>query len=121
MVEGTLSLDKFTYYVLQDAIYLTDFSYCLNRMSEKAPNEAHKRRLKEMALGAEECEKDLHRSFFKMFNIDNENVQPMPNTVLYTSYMIRVVETRPYEEGLAVCCLVLGIHARGETDAPIER
>jgi thiaminase/transcriptional activator TenA len=102
MVEGSLSLDKFTYYVLQDAIYLTDFSFCLSRLSEKAPNEAHRKRLKEMAIGADECEKELHRSFFKTFNIDDQNVQPMPNTVLYTSYMIRVVETRPYEEGLAV-------------------
>ena len=102
MVHGTLSQDKFIYYVLQDALYLTDFSDCLFRLSKKAPSPIHQKRLAELAKGAEEDEKELHRSFFQKWNIDDDKVEPMPNTVLYTSYMMKVVATRPYAEGLAV-------------------
>ena len=102
MVDGTLSQDKFIYYVLQDALYLTEFADNLSRLSQKAPNPIHKERLAKLAKGAEEDEKELHRSFFQKWNIDDENVHPMPNTVLYTSYMTKVVATRPYAEGLAV-------------------
>lgn len=106
MVDGTLDLENFQYYVVQDALYLTDFADCLNRLGNKmmecGGNEEISKRLHQFAVGAEECEKDLHRSFFKNFNIDAANAKPMPNTLLYTSYMTRIVSTRPIEEGLAV-------------------
>lgn len=91
------------YYVLQDAIYLTDFADCLDRLSKKSTDPVHAKRLKELALGAEEDEKELHRSFFKKWEIDDEGgVRAMPNTLLYTSYMLRVVSLNSYAEGLAV-------------------
>lgn len=103
MVDGTLSKEKFVYYVLQDAIYLTDFADCLDRLSKKSTDPVHAKRLKELALGAEEDEKELHRSFFKKWEIDDEGgVRAMPNTLLYTSYMLRVVSLNSYAEGLAV-------------------
>lgn len=103
MVDGTLSKEKFVYYVLQDALYLTDFADCLDQLSQKSLNPTHSKRLKELAKGAEEDEKELHRSFLKKWEIDDEGgVKAMPNTLLYTSYMLRVVSQRPYAEGLAV-------------------
>ncbi|KAL9188104.1 hypothetical protein ACHAXT_006482 [Thalassiosira profunda] len=105
MVDGTLSLDSFQYYVVQDALYLTDFANCLNmlggRLAEAGDAEASTR-LHQLATGAEEDEKELHRSFFTKWNIDDSDAEAMPNTLLYTSYMLRVVATRPIEEGLAV-------------------
>lgn len=97
-----LSSCRFIYYVLQDCLYLTDFADCLHKLSLKAPNAAHKKRLAELAIGAENDEKELHRSFFTKWGIDDSHVEAMPNTLLYTSYMLRVVSTRPYAEGLAV-------------------
>ena len=103
MVDGTLSKEKFVYYVKQDAIYLNDYAECLSRLSEKCPNQTHAKRLKEMAKGAEKDEKDMHRSFFKKWKInDDEEVKAMPNTLLYTSYILRIVSLKPYAEGLAV-------------------
>lgn len=105
MVDGTLDLENFRYYVIQDALYLTDFADCLNRLGDKVMasdgNEEVSKRLHQFAVGAEEAEKDLHRSFFKQWNIDATNAKPMPNTLLYTSYMTSVVATRPIAEGLA--------------------
>ena len=130
MVDGTLSKDKFIYYVIQDALYLTDFADCLKRLGDSLPtntsdsnsnsnsnsNAADKERLYSLAKGAEEDEKELHRSFFTKWGIssttntntntnDSDNTveaEAMPKTLLYTSYMLRVVTTRPYVEGLAV-------------------
>lgn len=104
MVDGTLTNDKFQYYVLQDALYLTDFADCLRRLGEASPIPCNQEKLFALAKGAEEDEKELHRSFFQKWNIqeDGGNVEAMPNTVLYTSYALRVVTTCSHEEGLAV-------------------
>lgn len=58
--------------------------------------------VKQLAIGNEESEKELHRSFFTQWDIDDSDATSMPNTLLYTSYMMRVVSTRPYAEGMAV-------------------
>uniref|UniRef100_A0A7S4I7B7 Thiaminase-2/PQQC domain-containing protein n=1 Tax=Odontella aurita TaxID=265563 RepID=A0A7S4I7B7_9STRA len=102
MVDGSLDLEKFRYYVVQDALYLTDFAYCLRKLGSNAEIESDAKRLKELATGAEEAEMDLHRSFFKKWDIDATGAESMPNTLLYTSYMIRIVETGCHAEGLAV-------------------
>ena len=103
MVDGTLSLPPFQYYVLQDALYLHDFADCLRRLG-RTPNisQADALRLEAFAKGAEEAELSLHNSFFREWNIDATGVQQMPNTLLYTSYMKQIVVTRSYAEGLAV-------------------
>jgi len=103
MVDGTLCEKNFQYYAIQDALYLVDFAKCLTVLAEKPDiSEADSTRLKEFADGAEQCEMELHRSFFKKWNIDALGAVQMPNTLLYTSYILRIVSTRPFEEGLAV-------------------
>mmetsp|Transcript_4886 Transcript_4886/g.6338 ORF Transcript_4886/g.6338 Transcript_4886/m.6338 type:complete len:247 (+) Transcript_4886:117-857(+) len=114
MVNGTLDMESFRYYVIQDALYLDDFGDCLHRLaSHKDIPAAESEQLHEFAVGAEMAEKDLHNSFFKQWNIlpkdnshngssGNSDVdQQMPNTLLYTSFLHRVVATRPHAEGLA--------------------
>jgi thiaminase/transcriptional activator TenA len=103
MVDGTLNIDSFRYYVVQDALYLADFASCLRRLSEnEGVSDEDSARLKAFARGAEEAEMALHDSFFKQWNISAEGVEQMPNCLLYTSYMERIVSTRPHAEGLAV-------------------
>eukprot|EP00573_Skeletonema_grethae_P005027 CAMPEP_0201693634 /NCGR_PEP_ID=MMETSP0578-20130828/6172_1 /ASSEMBLY_ACC=CAM_ASM_000663 /TAXON_ID=267565 /ORGANISM="Skeletonema grethea, Strain CCMP 1804" /LENGTH=228 /DNA_ID=CAMNT_0048179197 /DNA_START=8 /DNA_END=691 /DNA_ORIENTATION=- len=111
MVDGTLRQDSFRYYAIQDALFLTDFASCLDLLAAKmnvemsdddTTKEASIKRVKDLAVGIEEAEKDLHRSFFAQWDIDATDATSMPNTLLYTSYMLRVVSTRPYAEGLAV-------------------
>ena len=67
MVDGTLSLENFQYYVIQDALYLTDFAACLRFLGDKmaAVNEEVSKRLHRFAVAVEEDEKELHRNFFK--------------------------------------------------------
>ena len=109
MVDGTLQSENFKYYVKQDALYLHDFADCLFRLSKTAPNAQYSKRLEEFAIGARESELSLHLSFFKEWNIVDESdandvmlKEQMPNCLLYTSYMKRVVMTESHEHGLAV-------------------
>ena len=102
MVDGTLDMESFRYYVVQDALYLADFADCLRRLASGADNVNDSKRLEAFANGAEEAEMELHNSFFTEWNISAEGVDQMPNSLLYTSYMKRIVATRCHAEGLAV-------------------
>eukprot|EP00548_Thalassiothrix_antarctica_P013044 CAMPEP_0194176898 /NCGR_PEP_ID=MMETSP0154-20130528/10771_1 /TAXON_ID=1049557 /ORGANISM="Thalassiothrix antarctica, Strain L6-D1" /LENGTH=249 /DNA_ID=CAMNT_0038891283 /DNA_START=40 /DNA_END=785 /DNA_ORIENTATION=- len=108
MVDGTLEEDNFQYYVIQDTLYLKDYADCLRRVADKAPTPEDKKRLYDYATGASECELALHNSFFKEWKIDapdcsnDDPKQQMPNCLLYTSYLKRVVATESYAQGLAV-------------------
>lgn len=103
MVDGTLDMESFRYYVVQDALYLADFADCLRRLaSNKGVSKSDSERLNSFAKGAEEAEMQLHRSFFVQWDISSEGVEQMPNSLLYTSYMKRIVATGCHAEGLAV-------------------
>jgi thiaminase (transcriptional activator TenA) len=113
MVDGTLTMKQFQYYVLQDTLYLHDFADCLRLLSrDRNANHTDSQRLEAFAKGAEEAEMSLHHTFCREWNIDvsklsdgdgdGNGLQQMPNTLLYTSYMKQIVATRSYAEGLAV-------------------
>jgi thiaminase (transcriptional activator TenA) len=124
MVDGSLPKEPFQYYVIQDALYLKDFAFCLRYLGEKRRSmktetenfDVDADRLLAFAHGAEEAEMSLHNSFFKQWKIDmssnSSNIHPqMPHTLLYTSYMIQVITTRPYAEGLAVLLPCFWVYA----------
>lgn len=103
MVDGTLSSESFQYYVIQDALYLQDFADCLRRLARNSGvSKDDANRLDAFAKGAEEAELSLHNSFFKEWKISAVGVEQMPNCLLYTSYMKRIVTTRSHAQGLAV-------------------
>ncbi|OEU06865.1 heme oxygenase-like protein [Fragilariopsis cylindrus CCMP1102] len=106
MVDGTLEENNFRYYVQQDVLYLKDFIYCLRQLSlKKASTTKDKKLLCDLADGAEEVEIALHQSYIKQWNTNGEQQEQeqMPNTLLYTSYMRRIIDgsDTTYGEGLA--------------------
>ena len=103
MVDGTLAEENFRYYVIQDALYLTDYAECFRILARKSGiSQSDSDRLMAFAKGAEEDEKELHRSFFKDWKITGaDEAKAMPNTLLYTSYLLQVCSTRSHAEGLA--------------------
>jgi thiaminase/transcriptional activator TenA len=103
MVDGTLAEENFRYYVIQDALYLTDYAECFRILARNSGiSQSDSDRLMAFAKGAEEDEKELHRSFFKDWKITGaDEAKAMPNTLLYTSYLLQVCSTRSHAEGLA--------------------
>ena len=104
MVDGSLAQDNFKYYVIQDALYLTDYAECFRILARNAGvSQTDSERLMAFAKGAEEDEKELHKSFFRDWDITGaDEARSMPHTLLYTSYLLQVCSTRPHAEGLAV-------------------
>jgi len=93
-------------------LYLKDFADALRILSQnKGISQADSDRLEQFAKGAAEAELSLHNSFFKQWDISGEGVEQMPNTLLYTSYIKRVVATRPHAEGLAVLLPCFWVYA----------
>lgn len=116
MVDGSLAEPNFRYYVVQDALYLKDFATCLRKLGQtEGIPENESKQLEGFAISAEEAELSLHNSFFKQWNIE-ATAEQMPHTLLYTSYMERIVATRPYAEGLAVLlpCFWVYMHVGNE-------
>jgi thiaminase/transcriptional activator TenA len=103
MVDGTLTKGSFQHYAVQDAMYLRDFADCLRRLARNPGlSDADSKRLDGFAKSTEEFEMDLHDSFFTKWNISAEGSEQMPNCLLYTSYMKRIVVTKSHAQGLAV-------------------
>jgi thiaminase/transcriptional activator TenA len=106
MVDGTLEQDNFRYYVVQDALYLADFSDCLRRLSVSAGSKEDSEALEARAKGCEEAEMELHNNFMVAWDISctaqGVQVEQMPNCLLYTSYLKRIVATKSHAHGLAV-------------------
>ena len=127
MVDGTLAEENFRHYVIQDALYLTDYAECFRILARNSGvSQSDSDRLMAFAKGAEEDEKELHRSFFKDWKITGaDEAKAMPNTLLYTSYLLQVCSTRSHAEGLAAMlpCMWIYWHVgkcmlqlRGELD-----
>src|SRR6266704_241414 len=60
---GTLLMNRFTYFILQDYVYLLDFAQVLCHAGSKSPNLETLELFARHALGAIEVERSFHESF----------------------------------------------------------
>jgi thiaminase (transcriptional activator TenA) len=104
LAAGTLSRERFTFYMLQDAHYLTVFARALAVTAARAPtNDA----LIQFAGSAREAivvERGLHEGFFAQFGIspaDAAATEPSPTCSHYTSYLLATAHNAPYEVSVA--------------------
>ncbi len=103
LTDGTLDEEAFRFYVIQDALYLRDFARGLAIIGAKAPEDDWLIMFCEHAKTAIVVERSLHESFFREWNLTDEQVYstPMaPTNLLYTSYLLRVAYERPFHEGI---------------------
>lgn len=103
LTDGSLDEGAFQFYAIQDALYLREFSRGLSILAAKAPEAEAAILFNDSAKNAIVVERALHGSFFAQWGLAPEAVlaSPMaPNTVLYTSYLLRIAYERPFHEGL---------------------
>ena len=103
LTDGSLSLDAFRFYAIQDALYLRDFSRGLSLLAAKTNDDQTSIMFNDHAKNAIVVERALHGSFFAEWNLTPQHVDatPMaPNNVLYTSYLLRTAYDRPFHEAL---------------------
>lgn len=92
LTNGTLSFDRFRYYVLQDSYYLSHFARVQSLGGAKADDLETTNRLAVHAQGTYQAEMGLHETFAKELGISEEEkavFQPSPTAYAYTSHLYR--------------------------------
>jgi thiaminase (transcriptional activator TenA) len=103
LTTGSLERDAFRFYVVQDALYLSDYARALALCAAKAPHEQAIKMFCEHAAGAIAVERQLHEGFFADFGMSEEQVRATemaPTNLAYTSYLLAVAYGRSFTEAL---------------------
>ncbi|MDG6995319.1 MAG: thiaminase II [Nitrososphaerota archaeon] len=104
LTSGKLQTNRFKEYVIQDSLYLYDFSKSLQLLTNTAPRQAWKNKFAIDSRIALEVERSLHESFFSYWRFDKvalERRKKNPSNTAYTSYILATTATRPFHEGVA--------------------
>lgn len=115
LTDGTLSADKFAYYVVQDAHYLRDYARALAITGARADTDQQIVQFCQDAAGAIVVERSLHEGFLAGFGLSAEQAaaEPVsPTTLAYTSYLLRVAHQGSYAEAVATVLPCYWIYAR---------
>ncbi|HEX2828171.1 MAG TPA: thiaminase II [Burkholderiales bacterium] len=104
LTDGSLPLESFEFYAVQDALYLREFARSLAIAAAHAPKDDWIVMLSDHAAGALRVERTLHEGFFQEFGLTPEDVfnTPLaPTSLAYTHYLLAVAHGRPFHEALA--------------------
>src|SRR3954454_14859283 len=102
LAAGTLRPDRFQFYVRQDALYLEQYARILALTGARGPDGPTLRLFAESALEAVSVEQALHGAYFQQFGIDPaEPMEPSPDCLGYTSFLLATAYHEPWEVLLA--------------------
>ncbi|MDI3316316.1 MAG: thiaminase II [Bacillota bacterium] len=132
LAEGSLSRERFLFFVIQDALYLREYARALSLAAAKAPDEPSIALFARSAIDVVEGERQLHDFYFRAFGLTPEQVAatpPAPTNLLYTRYLISVAYERPFHEVMGALLPCFWIYqrtgeellARGSPDALYRR
>ena len=100
LAAGTLPRDRFQHYIVQDALYLGQFSRALAIAAAKAPDTGTLQSFGQSALGAVAVERALHEQYLRAFGVDPASLagaEPAPDCLAYTSFLIAAAYHGPWE------------------------
>ena len=100
LTKGTLSKEKFQFYIQQDSIYLIDFARALAITASRANNPEDLVLLLDFSKGAVIAERELHKFYLDLYKI-NLNIEKAPGCFAYTHFLISIATNASYEEALA--------------------
>ena len=100
LAAGSLARERFQTYIIQDALYLGQFSRALAIAAAKAPDAATLQSFAQSALGAAAVEKALHERYLLAFGIDPAGLaeaEPSPDCLAYTNFLLAAAYHEPWE------------------------
>lgn len=100
LAEGTLPIEKFTFYIAQDAHYLMEFGRALAIIGGKMVKPEYMLAFSNFASGAVVVERALHSHYFNVFGV-KESVHPSPACMLYTQFLLSKASLANVEESVA--------------------
>ena len=101
LANGTLTQEHFHFYMIQDALYLKQYSRALAIAAAKAPDAEAMQRFARAAEETLVVERALHGGFFEKFGIDPNDAaaaDPSPTCYGYTNFLLSVSHVASYEE-----------------------
>lgn len=104
LAAGTLAPESFQHYIVQDSLYLAEYSRALALAAARAPTASGRLEFSDGAKVAVQVEEALHQAFFAQFGVTAEIAaasEPTPACLGYTSYLSALAATRSYEELIA--------------------
>ena len=99
LAAGTLAPHRFRFYIMQDALYLAQYSRVLSLAAAKAPDTASSQIFGHSALGAIAVEQRLHEHYLRQFRVKPETVasaEPAPDCLAYTSFLLATAHQQPW-------------------------
>jgi thiaminase/transcriptional activator TenA len=100
LTDGSLSRERFVFYMKQDALYLQDFSRALAIAGARAPAVTHLQAYLAFASGAINVERALHESYFRDFEAVLD-VSRSPACFAYTQFLLATASNGSHAEALA--------------------
>jgi thiaminase/transcriptional activator TenA len=100
LAAGSLARERFQHYIVQDALYLGQFSRALAIAAAKAPDTTILQSFAQSALGAVAVEHALHERYLRAFGLDPTTLataEPAPDCLAYTSYLLAAAYHEPWE------------------------
>ena len=99
LAAGSLAPERFRFYILQDAIYLGQYSRLLALAAARAPDAVTLQSFAQSALGAVAVEQRLHEHYLGEFGVGPAAVaaaEPMPDCLAYTSFLLATAYHEPW-------------------------
>jgi thiaminase/transcriptional activator TenA len=100
LAAGTLAPERFRFYIMQDALYLAQYSRVLSLAAAKAPDTGTSQTFGHSALGAITVEQRLHEHYLREFGVEPAAIataEPMPDCLAYTSFLLATAYQQPWE------------------------
>lgn len=101
--DGSLPEECFRHYVLQDALYLSQYARVLSLIGVRSGEDETLAMFNEHSSGAIAVERELHEGFLSELGLSVEEAsraEPAPTTLAYTSYLLRTAALGSYPEAL---------------------
>ena len=114
LAAGTLARERFIFYMLQDAHYLTWFGRALAVTAARAPDAEALIQFAGSAREAVVVERALHEGFFRTFGVSAAEAaatEPSPTCAHYTHYLLALAYNAPYEVSVAALLPCFWIYA----------
>lgn len=104
LATGELAPERFRFYLIQDALYLREYSRALSAAAVKAPDPEAMEQFNSSAHGAIAVERTLHGGFLDQFDVDRKvaaEAEPSPTCYGYTNFLLALAHSGSYEELVA--------------------
>lgn len=98
LMQGSLSRERFNFYIEQDGLYLSGYGRLLTGIATQLNAPLHRREFIAFAGENMDQERDLHASFLDQVSPD---LEPTPACLLYTSHLLKHLAISPVEVALA--------------------